>query len=825
MGKYLHFVVLIGLVFGCAPQAVIGQTLVNDTVWKGLVEVEEDICIPKGITLTIAAGTVVKVLPSESTRIDPEYLSHQTEILVRGALRVEGTEVEPVRFTFAGDPMVDRWAGIIIDGGRANITQAVIVDAEVGVHVLDGEAQVLRSTVSKNRYGLIAQGGNSSIVLQNSTVSKNEYGVLTYNGGTVSNAQAQSVDNEKHNLFSMAAQPVHLTPLVYTVAEQVLTQVYTNETLTGNTIWRGRIRVQGQVRVPPEGRLVIMPGTIVEFTFRDTNDDGIGENGILVQGGLVAKGTPEKQILFRSAEAEPKKGDWDSINVLGSDQTKNLIEFCQIEDGYRGLHFHFANVSVTNSVLRNNYRGMQFQESLVEVRDTHFYANKSAVQARDSEVVFRHNSIYGNVNGANLFRMNVGVESNLFANNQWDGLRIREGAATVEHNLMVANRYGLLVADTVFGKFSRNLMGGNLEFGLALRNTDSVETRHNAMIGNGLGGIIVRDSRGEIIGNLITANGERGIGILSFDGVVQGNNITGNGLYGIGLDGPGSLNAAGNWWGDSDLKKEIFDQDDDPQLGKVLLEPVLEKPIDFEWPVDLVPIDSLWYGSVQVTKQLTVAQGAALTVMPGTVVAFADGMGMNVYGKIQGKGRADSRIRFTSIAQKGMKDWGEIDLEYAVGSFFVNCDFTNALWGIHSHYTNLVVDHCLFTNNDGGMRFRSGPMEVKNSIFMKNRLGLRAFRATATLTHNVFTQNEIGIYVRKEGGSLTITQNNIYNNERYSMRLGDFNEQDVIARDNWWGGVPVLDTLFDGNREAYIGKVIYEPVLDHAITLDWAVDK
>ena len=57
------------------------------------------------------------------------------------------------------------------------------------------------------------------------------------------------------------------------------------------------------------------------------------------------------------------------------------------------------------------------------------------------------------------------------------------------------------------------------------------------------------------------------------------------------------------------------------------------------------------------------------------------------------------------------------------------------------------------------------------------------------------------------------------------MRLGDFNSEDVDARNNWWGPEgPVLDKFFDGNVEAYIGKVIFDPVLDKPVTFDWLKD-
>nr|MBF0222379.1 right-handed parallel beta-helix repeat-containing protein [Desulfobulbaceae bacterium] len=815
--KYFFFICLFCLTSADAYASIITE----DTNWTGVIDIVEDLFVPAGVTLTISPGTVVNVQPSENTRIDPEFLSHQTEILVRGTLIIKGHTDNLVRFALNGDVDVERWAGIIVDGGRAIIENTSIAEAETGLHLIDGSAVLSRVTVSGNRYGLIAQGQGAVIELKNSVVRANDYGVLAFNGGEVITADSVINDNVKRDNFAAKAQHVKVTPVVYELPERALSQTYSNETLVGNTTWRGRIRVQGQVRVPPEGRLLIMPGTVVEFTFKDTNGDGIGENGILVQGGFVAKGTSEKPIIFRAAEKDAKRGAWDSINILGSDQTKNLIEFCQIEQGYRGMHFHFANVAVTNSVMRHNYRGMQFQESLVEIRDNHFYRNTSAIQARDSEVVFRNNTIYENFNGANLFRMNVVAQNNVFANNQGDGLRIREGAATVENNSMSGNRYGLLVADALFGKFNSNLMSANLEFGLALRNTESIDIRHNAIVNNGLHGLIVRDSRGEIQGNMITGNGERGIGVLSFTGSIRGNVITANGLYGIGLETAETIDAVGNWWGDSDLEKKIYDQADDAALGKVLLEPVLQTPIEFVWPVALVPTDISWYGTVRVLDRVTVPLDVTLSVMAGSVVEFGDSVGMDVYGAIQGKGLVDKRISFTSIAKKGANDWDEISLDRALGSFFENCDFSYATWGVHSHYTNLIVNQCQFVSNDGGMRFRSGPVTIKNSVFQKNRIGMRAYLAFGDISHNIVTNNEMGIYIREKGDGLTISQNNIYANDRYNMRLGDFNKSDVDARNNWWGGISVLDTVFDRNREPYIGNVLFDPVLEQPITLDW----
>jgi hypothetical protein len=800
----------------------LAEVLTADTVWQGKVTLDDDLLIPAGVTLTVNAGTVVTVSASESTKIDPEYLSHQTELLVRGTLRVMGTTTTPVTFTMAkSDSAEARWAGIIVDSGKVEMSSAQISGAETGLYLLTGEALLQETTIADNHYGLIAHGDGAKVTLRGSFINKNDYGIFTFNGATIHEEQVVVADNRKKDRFVGQSKTARMTEQLLSVADTPISHAYTNETLVGNTVWQGKIRVDGQVKLPPEARLIIMPGTVVEFSKLDSNHDGIGENGILIQGALLAKGTKQHPIIFRSAEKDPHMGDWDSINILGSDQQRNLIEFCQVEQAYRGLHFHFSTVAVTNTVLRQNYRGMQFQESVVELRDNQFYSNKSGLQCRDSDVVLLRNQFFANIIGANLYRLNLQAQGNTFANNQWDGLRIREGAATVEQNMMIGNRFGLQVSDAVFGRFNRNLLAANIETGQALRNTDNIETNANAIMGNGLNGLIIRDARGQITGNLISDNGERGIGIQSFVGQITGNTIVTNGLYGLGLEGPDAIMAAGNWWGNSNLDKEIFDHHDDPSLGTVTFEPKSPKPVPFSWPVDQVPIDLQWQGEITVPAPLTVPPGAVLTMRPGSTVRFGKDAGISVFGRIEAEGTSLQRITFTALTDKGPASWGEIIMDRATGSRFTNCDFSKASWALHSHFVDLKVSRCRFVDNEGGLRLNSGPVDVGESIFTNNRIGIRSFRGLGTIHNNEFTGNETAIFIREKGSTMQVKHNNIKDSGRYAIQLGDFNDEDVDARENWWGGKPVVDQLFDGHREEYIGKVIFEPELKEPITLDW----
>ena len=810
----VHRLILSALVFLCFishPATASSKILTSDTVWKDEVSVSEDVLIPQGVTLTIMPGTVIKVTSSESTKTDPEYLSPMTEITVRGTLRSDGRRNAPI--IFRNDKETNErgsWAGILIDGGTASISSCRIQGAETGIYVLKGTLVAADAVFRENRYGLVAEGPETKVNIRNARITENDYGLFIFNGAQVDNRESIIENNGKKNIYSAGVKEYPFKT-EYSVDKSEVGRQYSHEILVGGAIWQGRIEIDGSIRVPEGARLVILPGTLIEIKRRDENGDGIGENGLLIQGLLVAKGTKEHPIIFRSAEKDKRRGDWDAINIMNSDGAQNLVEYCQIEDAYRGVHFHFSNVAVRESVLKNNYRALQFQESTAEIIGNQVYGNTSGIQARDSEITFRNNAVFSNGTGANFFRSTADIRNNTIANNLKEGLRVREGIPVVEANLIDGNRYGLMVSDSLYGKFNGNVIAHNLETGVSLKGTDGIEVGQNYIQANGLNGISIQGSAAVIRGNVISQNGERGIGITSFNGTITGNSILENGRYALGNDGGSDVSAPLNWWGGADMRKAVYDKEADPRKGRVDYSPVLHGPIMFTWPLGNVAVDSTWYGDIKINGTVAAPSGQVLTISPRSHVFFSKGAGLKIYGKIIAMGKKGERIVFSSAAETPSDAWDEILLDHATGSVFSNCDFSGATWGIHSHFTNLIVSDCTFTGNYGGIRFQSGPVEIHGSVFDKNTIGLRAFRGSAIINGNTIMRNEVGIFVRERGGGLTIKDNNIVDNLEYSIRSGDFNTEDINAASNWWGRVNPADAIYDGRIEPGIGVVRFEP--------------
>ena len=807
------------LVIPCRSQAVV---LTVDTVWKGTIVLTEDILVPAGVTLTIAPGTVIRVSSAESSKTDPEYLSPLTEITIRGTIKVEGTDKAPVEFSGEED-RAGSWAGIVIDQGVAVMHSFRVKNAETAIHVLDGNLRMKGASLHGNRYGLVVQGDKGNAAVEDSHITDNDYGVFTLQGARLVTNSVIMTGNRKKDTFIAAAKEYDPGIRLDAPQEIAVSRRYQDEVFRGDMIWQGRIEVAGMIRVPQGSRLIIMPGTIIEFVKKDTNGDGIGENGILIQGRLIAKGTKEQPIVFRSAESVKRMGDWDSINIMDSAGSQNLIEYCRIEHAYRGLHFHFSNVAVHKSYITNNYRGVQFQESLVDMQGNYLVGNKSGVQGRDSDLTFSDNVLHNNYVGANLYRTTLAARGNRVVGNWKEGWRIREGISTLLENLVDGNRQGLMLADMFYGSYHRNSFTNNLETGLSLKNADNIEVSGNVVATNGINGLNIQDSRALIKGNQITDNAERGIGVLSFGGIITENNLAKNGLYAIDLDGTTDVAAPANWWGGDDPAKVILDKRVKPSRGNVFHEKPNERPFPFSWPLQTISTDTTWRGTIVINKNTSVMPGVELRISPKTTVEFNRATGLLIKGRMVAKGTPAGKIIFTSQEKKSASDWDEIQLEYATGSEISHCVFEYATWGIHSHFTNLSISDSHFTKNFGGMRFRSGPVEVKHSMFDNNSIGIRAYIGNAIIRENVITRNETGIFVREKGGGLTITRNNIFDNSGYNIRVGDFNDEDVAARDNWWGSTDPLPTFFDGRNEPGIGTVLYEPFRSEPVRIDTGV--
>jgi len=132
----------------------------GDMVWQGTVTMTADVLILKGGSLTIQAGTQVNVVPAEGTKIDPEYLSSQTELLIRGKLDIQGTSEAPVRFLIVAtnDSEAIAWSGITLDNAaESHLLNLELERADIGVRCVESSPEITGAQIANCRYGIVAQ--------------------------------------------------------------------------------------------------------------------------------------------------------------------------------------------------------------------------------------------------------------------------------------------------------------------------------------------------------------------------------------------------------------------------------------------------------------------------------------------------------------------------------------------------------------------------------------------------------------------------------------------------------------------------------------------
>lgn len=163
----------------------LGGVLVGETVLSGDYLLVTDLLIPEGSRLVIRPGTTIHVRRAEMTKIDPEFLSSMTELLVRGSLTIEGTADAPVviapeETASSGDPA---WAGLLLDRvTSSSIKHVRISGAETGLLLISADATLTDSLLQQNRYGLIVQGG--SPVITGNRIESGEAGLYVWNSAT-----------------------------------------------------------------------------------------------------------------------------------------------------------------------------------------------------------------------------------------------------------------------------------------------------------------------------------------------------------------------------------------------------------------------------------------------------------------------------------------------------------------------------------------------------------------------------------------------------------------------------------------------------------------
>lgn len=495
----------------------IGGKVAGELRLGGRVRVTEDLIVLPGASLAFERGSVVTFDRSESTKVEPESFFGGTEIVVRGRLRAEETE-----FRFA-----DREGGVVVDGGFAELAGVSVSGAEAGLAVLGGgtvraagpvgirDCRVGLALFPSDRGGIEGAGevkltgnGVGAVRLEGSPPLP---GAARFGG----NEEADTIDWDGGNPVRGAGPELPAPPPVPAAGALRLGDVFLDRdrTLEGDVI------VDGIVRVAPGVTLTITAGSRLFFAFRDTDGDGIGENGLFLQGTLRAIGSVERPIRFLP-EGPGGRGRWDSINFMASDREKNVLKHVVVEGAYRGLHAHFSRIEGSAIRIARCYRGLQFQESEVDLADVDVSDVVSVLRCRDSTVRIERVRAARAGFGANFFRSAVTLVDPRLSGG-WYGLRFRESRA-----------------ETLGGALTGNFVGLSVQEGRVALEGVSADAA-------GLAGFALQD--GDVTMTRCRASGSRvdGVSATRARVLVSGGALRGFGRHAVKLAGPAEVRLRG----------------------------------------------------------------------------------------------------------------------------------------------------------------------------------------------------------------------------------------------------------------------------------------
>ncbi|MHB8894638.1 MAG: right-handed parallel beta-helix repeat-containing protein [Candidatus Geothermincolia bacterium] len=308
---------------------VLGILAANET-WSGTIELEGDVTVPAGVTLTILPGTTVsapKLVDATFGGTDPA----RTELIVQGNIFAEGTAAAPILLTSSGGGRGD-WYGLRAYGS-ARLKDITIENGQTGVtFVADAAADELivqEATVRNNAQDGLAMSGAgtadtvvtvaNSVVSGNGTkgISVNTQGTVplrpTFSGNTVANNGQAGISYTCTPTSGVQTVPLSITG--NTIRDNVSQGIYISEvspvsaqvTIENNTITRSGVNLEISSNTAQASTLNVSGNTITE-----------GIQGVKITAATGFGATGALQLSNNTVQYHALDGIWCSATGSGA---------------------------------------------------------------------------------------------------------------------------------------------------------------------------------------------------------------------------------------------------------------------------------------------------------------------------------------------------------------------------------------------------------------------------------------------------------------------------------------------------------------------------
>jgi len=228
-----------------------------------------------------------------------------------------------------------------------------------------------------------------------------------------------------------------------------------------------------------------------------------------------------------------------------------------------------------------------------------------------------------------------------------------------------------------------------------------------------------------------------------------------------------------------------------------------------------------WQGERRIAEFIEIPAGVTLRLAPGTTLRFAfvdrdgDGVGdagLHVLGRIEAVGTPTAPITFTSAEidpQPG--DWQGLVFDGSKDNLFVESRVEYAQHALHAHFSSARLERCRLERNIEGTRLGNSSFAIEHCLVRGNvSKGLNFFGCSNRIRRNLITGNADGVFLFENDTNSVIEANNIVDNRRYDVRLGDFYRGGKRLGENWFGTTDpaaIGERVFDGADEPGLGRL------------------
>ncbi|MDD3051753.1 MAG: S8 family serine peptidase, partial [Candidatus Cloacimonetes bacterium] len=249
------------------------------------------------------------------------------------------------------------------------------------------------------------------------------------------------------------------------------------------------------------------------------------------------------------------------------------------------------------------------------------------------------------------------------------------------------------------------------------------------------------------------------------------------------------------------------------------------------------------------TDNLRIAEGATLTIEPGTTIKFDPDNRIDVRGSLIAVGTPENMITFTKnqdglgngLLASSSINGSDIHLSYVI------IEYQGPAFEAASPDGDLTIENCLFTNCDGinGSYFDvSNPaanMSIEKNMFYNNRRYIRFTPNSSTISrsfkYNNIVNNFYGTYpfwfnynwIESTQSNFQITANSIFSNHPDNNNANIYisgNNSYVDITTNYWGCLDIdsiQSTILDFQYSSSNPVAVFEPILTQPSALAHAI--